>query len=488
MDEKIFNALFAAVDAALYVEDLQAGQIIYWTPAAAALFGYHSGESIQAAQIAAESVEKSSIAESPAEFEVARRASRRFRRADGKEFEAQVTVSQLTLEDRKLAVVGVHVTPQNGHASPGSENSGAETGAASIGQLLRNLANYAVFTTDADGSIREWNQEAGRLLGYEGGEVYGKPVSAICAGDPTRALQKVFDDARDRGASRYYQWLTRKDGRRLYARVATFALSSESHGSGFLFLLRDDSREPNLRQVLQEKEQMAAIGTAASMLAHEIGNPLNGISATVQLLEHCLRRPTPPPTEMLQSSVQDLKSEVRRLNALLSSFKSIAWPVKLALGPVDLRRILEALLGQIEKRSLRQNVEVAFDCQPELPLLGGDDDRLKEALLQVLENALDAMPHGGRLEVKLYRDHQRLCVDIIDTGVGIPKNLKVFDLFSSTKPEGIGLGLFMVQQIVLAHGGAITYSSAPGQGTTFHVSFALNPEPEPVGADFIDAV
>jgi two-component system NtrC family sensor kinase len=79
-------------------------------------------------------------------------------------------------------------------------------------------------------------------------------------------------------------------------------------------------------------------------------------------------------------------------------------------------------------------------------------------------------------------------VDIIDTGVGIPKNLKVFDLFSSTKPDGIGLGLFMVQQIVLAHDGAITYSSTPGQGTTFHVTFALNAMPEPMGGDFIDTI
>ena len=98
------------------------------------------------------------------------------------------------------------------------------------------------------------------------------------------------------------------------------------------------------------------------------------------------------------------------------------------------------------------------------------------------------MPLGGRLEIKAYSREQTLCIDVIDTGVGIPKNLKVFDLFSSTKPEGIGLGLFMVQQIVLAHGGAITYSSAPGQGTTFHVSFGFSPGPESVGADFFDTI
>jgi signal transduction histidine kinase len=233
---------------------------------------------------------------------------------------------------------------------------------------------------------------------------------------------------------------------------------------------------------------MAAIGTAASILAHEIGNPLNGISATVQLLEHCLSRPTPPVAEAMLSSVQDLKSEVRRLTELLSEFKNIAWPQKLALGPVDLKRLIQQLAGEIEKRSLRQGVEVELECQADLPLLNGDDDKLKQALLHVLDNALDAMPHGGRLEVKAYRKEQTICVDIIDNGVGIPKNLKVFDLFSSTKPDGVGLGLFLVQQIVLAHDGAITYSSTPGQGTTFHVTFSLNPSPDTFGADFIDLI
>jgi signal transduction histidine kinase len=98
------------------------------------------------------------------------------------------------------------------------------------------------------------------------------------------------------------------------------------------------------------------------------------------------------------------------------------------------------------------------------------------------------MPRGGRLDIKAYQYDRTLCVDIIDTGVGIPKNLKVFDLFSSTKPEGIGLGLFLVQQIVLAHDGAITYSSTPGQGTTFHLTFTLNAARDPLGLDFIDSV
>ena len=347
------------------------------------------------------------------------------------------------------------------------------SGEKAIGHLLRNIANYAVFTTDTAGRIGEWNQEAGRLFGYDGAEIFGQHLSLVCVEDSARALQKIFERAKEQQSSRSYQWMTRKDGERFYARVVVFALRDDTEVQRFLFLLRDDSRDPNLRQVWREKEQMAAIGAAASILAHEIGNPLNGISATVQLLEHCLSRPSLPTAASMLSSVHDLKSEVKRLTELLSEFKNIAWPQKLALGPVDIERLIQRLVVEIEKRSLRQGVEVSVQCQAALPLLNGDDDKLKQALHNVLDNALDAMPHGGRLEIKAYQHEQTICIDILDTGAGIPKNLKVFDLFSSTKADGIGLGLFLVQQIVLAHDGAITYASTPGQGTTFHVTFAL---------------
>jgi signal transduction histidine kinase len=98
------------------------------------------------------------------------------------------------------------------------------------------------------------------------------------------------------------------------------------------------------------------------------------------------------------------------------------------------------------------------------------------------------MPHGGRLEIKAYRCEESVCIDIIDTGVGIPENFKVFDLFSSTKPQGIGLGLFMVQQIVLAHDGDVTYSSTPGQGTTFHLTIGMNASADTLAANPADGI
>jgi signal transduction histidine kinase len=158
------------------------------------------------------------------------------------------------------------------------------------------------------------------------------------------------------------------------------------------------------------------------------------------------------------------------------------------LAPVNMKLLLHQLVAVIEKRELRQKIEVSFECAPALPVLNGDEDKLGEALLNVLDNAVEAMPHGGRLEIKAYTCDESVCIDVMDTGVGIPENFNAFDLFSSTKPYGIGLGLFMAQQIVLAHDGAITYSSTPGQGTTFHLTIGVNPAPASLVDNSFDSV
>ena len=499
------GALFAGVIDAVFIELLKSRKIVYWSAGAASLFAYSNAEVLQQSSTRLLADENPSDKNRDAlTAELLRdgtyRGLQRYRRADGAVFDADVTISLLRATNGDCAVVTVHPRPagqkinslsatQSTDAQePAEQPRQSETDLKQAQQaILRNIADYALISTDSNGNIREWNQRALRLFGYERGEILGRQVSLLCAEGGARALQNTFQDAAEHGTSRYYQWMLRKDGKRLYARVVAFALWDAARVGGFLLLFSDDSSEPNLRQILREKEQMAAIGTAASMLAHEIGNPLNGIAATVQLLEHFLSRDTLPGPELMLSSVHDLKSEVRRLTALLNEFKNIAWPQKLAFSPVDVPRLLRHLLSVIETRSTRQNVEVSLDCQSGLPLLNGDDDKLKQALVQVFDNALDAMPHGGKLDIKAYQSEQAVCIDVIDTGVGIPKNLKVFDLFSTTKPDAVGLGLFMVQQIVLAHGGAITYSSTPGQGTTFHVTFALRPSSDPP-VDFIEII
>ena len=509
LEESQLTALYSGISEAVYIEEVSSGRIVYWNPRAQALFDYPATEMLQ--QIGARLYEDESEYHRTHEAAATEldknglwRGHGRYRRRDGSLFDAQVSASFLPTDRGSYAVVVVREVNEINRLKQQLAQLSAELLDKSeqlqqkeserkqdeqmIGHVLRNITHYAVFTTDTNGCMDNWNEAASQLLGYGAGEILGKHLSLICPEEAERQLSKPLQEAISQGTSRYYQWIARKDGTRLYACVVAFALWGESQMQGFLFLVRDDSGERSLRQKLREKEHFAAIGSAGALLAHEIGNPLNGISATAQLLEHFLRRENLPSGHSMLSSIHDLKSEIGRLTLLLNEFKRIAWPQKLALAAVDLPRLLHRLVAIIEERGTRQEIQVSVECDAELPSLNADEEKLQEALLHVLDNAVEAMPHGGRVEIKAYRCDESVCIDIIDTGVGIPENFKVFDLFSSTKPQGIGLGLFMVQQIVLAHDGDVTYSSTPGQGTTFHLTIGMNASADTLAANPADGI
>jgi signal transduction histidine kinase len=230
--------------------------------------------------------------------------------------------------------------------------------------------------------------------------------------------------------------------------------------------LRDQTEQKATTEHLREREYMAALGRAAAILAHEIKNPLNGISTTVQLLERSLAK-AEPTREAMMASVRDLKNEIGRLQALLGDFQTISVPQRLNLQPVDLgqlaREITAAALEECKNRKIEMMAEIAAD----LPSIEADPDKLQQALRNLIKNGCEAMPKGGTLTLRGYACDHEICLDITDSGEGVPEGMQIFDLFASTKPGAAGIGLLIVQQTVLAHGGSIAFSSQPGKGTTF---------------------
>ncbi len=212
------------------------------------------------------------------------------------------------------------------------------------------------------------------------------------------------------------------------------------------------------------------MGLTTAKLIHEIGNPLNGMSTTVQLLERDLMKPGPPDKELLRSTVHDLSSEINRLRSLLVEFRSLARLHTLNLQPIALASLVTELLaveiGQYAERGIQIKNEVPSD----LPLVMGAQEKLKQVVLNLCQNAVEAMPQGGSLTIRAGHAGGQVTLEVMDTGAGIPDGLDIFELFTTTKPSGMGLGLAVVRQIVLAHDGTITYASEPGQGTIFRLS------------------
>ncbi|MGH7834557.1 MAG: ATP-binding protein [Candidatus Binatia bacterium] len=218
---------------------------------------------------------------------------------------------------------------------------------------------------------------------------------------------------------------------------------------------------------LRESERLATMGATAAVFAHEVANPLNGLSTTIQLLQRRLMKLNDP---SVNSSVEDVFSEINRLQSLLTDFRSLSRPKQLKLEPTDLLKLVREVLSTGVAAQDHPKIRVLEEFEPDLPLVPANAEKLKQVLLNLCKNAFEAMPEGGTLTLRGRRRDVCVSVEIEDTGAGIPKGIDIFELFTTTKSHGTGLGLAIVRQIIGAHGGTITYTSQPGKGTTFRLT------------------
>ncbi len=219
-------------------------------------------------------------------------------------------------------------------------------------------------------------------------------------------------------------------------------------------------------QKLRDSERLATIGTTAAKIAHEIGNPLNGMATTVQILERHLAKQKDSVDDLLISAVQDLAQEISRLRSLVRELRTLARPRPLDLQPTDIAAVAAEVLRREAPHYAERNIRVEQTFVANLPPVMANNDEITQVLLNLCKNAAEAMPEGGTLTVHGFHSETQVGLEIRDTGEGVPEGINIFEPFVTTKTGGTGLGLAIVQQIVAAHEGTITYTSTPGQGTT----------------------
>jgi len=238
-----------------------------------------------------------------------------------------------------------------------------------------------------------------------------------------------------------------------------------------LVLVNDVTESKHREYALQETARLTALAETASIFAHEVANPLNGISTILQMLLRGQEIQDPQCRGMLQ----DALNEVGRLGGLLQEFRTFARPETVDLEPLDLKDLVREVLSTEAMKYAERGIQVEQEFNPEDLVLKADHQKLKQVLLNLFKNAVEAMPHGGRLKIRGYNRGDHVFIDISDTGIGIPADARIFDAFTTTKPLGTGLGLPIVKKIVTAHGGTITYQSTAGKGTVFTLTFPANP-------------
>ena len=233
----------------------------------------------------------------------------------------------------------------------------------------------------------------------------------------------------------------------------------------------------DLEEAVRENQYLSQLGKLSSGVAHEIRNPLNFIGLAVDHLDAVTEGKSSDGEAEKRQVIARIKEEIERLNELVTNFILYGRPPKLHRAPVRLPELAEGVLRMMEGRLRAQTIS----CRTEYREVGevfADPDQLRRALLNLVGNAVDAMPNGGTLTVSAGpRDDGRYSVVVQDTGVGISAadREKMFEPYFTTKASGLGLGLVLTKKIVDAHGGEIAVESAPGKGTRIEVALPAVP-------------
>jgi PAS domain S-box-containing protein len=334
------------------------------------------------------------------------------------------------------------------------------------------LAGVIIVGLDRNGSIQLFNREAERITGYARDEVMEKPFAQALAleedsGRIADVLAKLLLESKE---NEPLQAALRTRSGKL--RDVEWSLSSADAAAQGIVLLatgRDVTDERARDERSRQNERLAAVGTLAAGLAHEIRNPLNGAQLHVSFLKRAIKRKSGE-QEMLDAT-NVVGDEITRLANLVTEFLDFARPKPLQLKPVSLIKTLEHARGLSEASAASAGVNLVCDLPGSDIELMADSAKLTQVLLNLLNNAIEA---GGKsVCLRGRRGPRHALIDIEDDGPGInDPEAPIFDAFYSTKEGGTGLGLAITHRIVTDHRGTIDVSSRPGK-TSFHLTLPI---------------
>lgn len=352
--------------------------------------------------------------------------------------------------------------------------------------VLSQVRDYAIFTMDASGRPRSWNEGVRRVLGFEESEFIGADVipliftpEALAGGIP----QLEFEQAVLTGQANDDRWMRRKDGSRFFAAGATTVIRGEDGDiAGYLKIMRDRTLWMNTQIELQRRmEELATVdqqrNAFIAVLAHELRNPLAPLSNIAHVLKKRARDPS-----QVEAMATLIERQVAQMSQLIADLLDVSrvthGKVELERKPVALSSILQQALDVVhpQEESLRHTVDVTE--APEPLYVEVDANRLVQVLVNLLNNAYKFTPPGGHVWITTEKEGDLVAIRVRDDGIGISlaDQSRVFEMFSqvdSSKERtrgGLGIGLSLVRKLVELHGGTVDlYSAGRGTGSEFTV-------------------
>lgn len=333
-----------------------------------------------------------------------------------------------------------------------------------------------LITLDEDLHVLKANTAISRSLGYQPEEIIGRPIQDVLVSpeDITATILDALGHQRLAEQSRIP--LHRRDGTRLPFHLRVIPSSIESPAS-LLLILRDQSEQQAIEDQTETLSQRALLGELMAIFAHEVRNPINNISTGVQLVASRLGEKHPS-----YKSLQRVQTECTRLDQLMSDVLFFSRPLELKIEPIDLRDLMDRILARWNPRLSQAGVSHHTTFASDVLEALADSRTLEQVIVNLITNALEAMPEGGTISVALSMSQsiqgEMVELKIADTGPGIPPDVinRIFDPFFTTKKEGTGLGLAISRRIVNAHKGSLHVESYPDAGTVFTIALpAANP-------------
>lgn len=242
---------------------------------------------------------------------------------------------------------------------------------------------------------------------------------------------------------------------------------------GQILLFRDITEKSRFEKQLSSQSQLSTIGILSSWVAHEVRNPLTAINVHLELLKEEVLNPSEGSKEEIATIIQTIQSEVERLDNNVRGFLDFSKLPPLKREATDLNQLIRSIEWFIGSEAQQADVKVATQLTEDLPKVSVDTNQFTLSIINLIKNAIQAMPSGGNLTIATSHNADSIILSISDDGEGIaPENMdKIFDFLFSTKPHGSGLGLPICRRIIKEHGAEITFESTPGKGSTFTVSF-----------------
>ncbi|MEK7306470.1 MAG: ATP-binding protein [Nitrospirota bacterium] len=355
----------------------------------------------------------------------------------------------------------------------GKELISRETDLTSLQAFNENILqsiSSGLLTTDIQGRITSFNRAAGEITGFRFEEVHGKRVKEIL-GWKTAVSPAVNSSKSNTPSRRFDIETSRKDGSRL---ILGFTISpfkdKNGEDKGSIWVFQDLTRTKEMEEEMSRRERLATIGELAAGIAHEIRNPLASISGSMQVLNRDLDM-----KDEDRRLMEVALKETERLNSIVTEFLIFARPIQLNPKPCNIIELLTETISLAKKSShYRDDIEILTDFHDENMYIIIDQDKIKQVFWNLLINAFQAMPGGGRFSIETRGRASSEGIEIVfeDNGEGIKKEDlgKIFNPFFTTKCSGSGLGLAVVQKIVKEHNGNIGVKSTVGMGSLFTVS------------------